>query len=1199
MGRLLLQTLFYHWRGNLAVLLGALVGSTVLAGALLVGDSLQGSLRDRALRQLGWVDQVLVAPRFFREALASEISQSLDGKADGQLRPVILLRTTISVPGGLARNVTVFGVRDTFFPEEQRPSGAFAMVNAELARELGVRAGSAIDLRLVKPSPLPRETVLARKDLGISEWRVEVTDVLDGDTFGNHFNLRPGVEAARNVFVPLSALQEQLGVPDQVNALLASARPSAPLADALAERLRLEDYGLTLYTPARRAKALLSRYDRNRDGVLRGAEWSKGKGRPRFASVLARGMKLAKPDTVTLEEITEYYQRQHPYLALESTSLLLPDSVERAARAAAQKSQFDAAPTVVYLCRMETPSQRNAGVVAALDPTKDAPLGPFLPPGKKSLADDEIILVEEAWPKDGRPAVGDKVTLVYKPPESHGPAPDLKANFRVAGYVPLQGVAADPALTPEFPGITDKDDVGDWTLPFDDSNWQQQTIRQEYTEAYWDAYRATPKAYVNLDAGRMLWASRFGQTTSLRLAPGGGAKQDATRVEATAMAFTSALRSLLKPQESGFIFEEVKATALESSRGATPFGLLFLGFSFFLILSALLLVGLLFRLNLDRRAPQVGVLFAEGFSRAAVRRLLVGEGAILALIGVLLGGAVALLYSRVLVDLLAAMWPGGVLQSFLRPHWTWTSLVAGAGGAFVVSVLTIAWVVRVLGKVSPRALLAGETNEARGASRGSSTPRLAPRASLGCVLLGVILLCVGPYVPGFEAQAGTFFGSGALFLTGGIFALSAWMKRTRGRSVEGHGAWTIARLGVRNAARHPARSLLTVGLLASAAFLLVAVESFRRQAKPGDGSINGPDGGFALIAEADLPILRDLQSPKGREEILDRRNKQLVQTMTPADAKQQLAKDEALLSQTTIVALRARAGDDASCLNLFQPRSPRVLGIPQALIDRGGFVFDASLANTSEEKANPWLILNRDGEITAFGEANTLTYALKTGLGKSFQVSDDKGSPTPLRIAGLLHDSVFQSSLLVSETQFLQLYPGHEGYHVFLIAPPSGREDDVKRLLELALDDRGFAVTRSADRLAAFLAVENTYLTTFQALGGLGLLLGSLGLAVVLLRATWERRAELALLRAMGWRRRALGWLVLAENGFLLLVGLALGSVVAVLSITPQLVRGTGAVPVGNLALLFALVAGVGLLAGTFAILGTLRAPIVPALRRE
>src|SRR5207247_10285810 len=114
--------------------------------------------------------------------------------------------------------------------------------------------------------------------------------------------------------------------------------------------------------------------------------------------------------------------------------------------------------------------------------------------------------------------------------------------------------------------------------------------------------------------------------------------------------------------------------------------------------------------------------------------------------------------------------------------------------------------------------------------------------------------------------------------------------------------------------------------------------------------------------------------------------------------------------------------------------------------------------------------------------------------------------------------------------------------------------------LEMALAGYGVAVTPAAQRLESYLAVENTYLATFQALGGLGLLLGALGLAVVLLRGVWERRGELALLRALGFRRSALGWLVLAENAYLLCAGLAIGTASALVSVAPHLVGAGGEV---------------------------------------
>ena len=649
----------------------------------------------------------------------------------------------------------------------------------------------------------------------------------------------------------------------------------------------------------------------------------------------------------------------------------------------------------------------------------------------------------------------------------------------------------------------------------------------------------------------------------------------------------------------GFVFDPVRASAMEASKGGTPFGLLFLGFSAFLIASALLLVGLLYRLELDRRSREVGVLFAQGFSRRIVGRLLLGEGGILALIGVVLGGVLALGYSRLLLQLLAALWPGGTLQSFLRPYASPLSLLAGGGGALLVSLLTIWWVVRGLAKMPPRALLAGQTTD-----ETSITPRpttwIARSVILASAVLGVTLLAVGPFVPGQEAQAGTFFGSGALFLTAGLVGLFVWMKRSRRSTVEGHGLGTIGRLGVRNAARNATRSLLTVGLLASAAFLIVAVESFRRSVPASDGTPAAADGGFALVGESDLALVRDPNSDAGRAELLTGLKAWLVeQGIVGADQEAELAKARGLLERTTIVALRARAGDDASCLNLYKPRSPRVLGVPRALIDRGGFIFDAKKADDAEEARNPWHILDRAGDVPAFGEANTVTYMLGSGLGKSVMVPDERGVEVPLVISGLLHDSVFQSSLLVSEERFLGLYPRHDGYNYFLIQPPKGRADEVKLLLERALADRGLEVTATAERLAAYLSVENTYLTTFQALGGLGLVLGSLGLAVVLLRSIWERRAELALLQALGYRRRTIGWLVLSENAFLLAVGLVIGSVSALLSILPQLLSGQGSVPWMNLALLFAGVLVVALTAASIAVMSAMRTPIVPALRRE
>jgi hypothetical protein len=110
----------------------------------------------------------------------------------------------------------------------------------------------------------------------------------------------------------------------------------------------------------------------------------------------------------------------------------------------------------------------------------------------------------------------------------------------------------------------------------------------------------------------------------------------------------------------------------------------------------------------------------------------------------------------------------------------------------------------------------------------------------------------------------------------------------------------------------------------------------------------------------------------------------------------------------------------------------------------------------------------------------------------------------------------------MSEGNFLKLFPEQEGYRVLLVETAPERTAATAELFERALGDFGADATPTAERLAGFHKVENTYLSTFQALGGLGLLLGTIGLATVLLRNLLERRRELALLRAGRLRAPAL-----------------------------------------------------------------------------
>jgi hypothetical protein len=429
-------------------------------------------------------------------------------------------------------------------------------------------------------------------------------------------------------------------------------------------------------------------------------------------------------------------------------------------------------------------------------------------------------------------------------------------------------------------------------------------------------------------------------------------------------------------------------------------------------------------------------------------------------------------------------------------------------------------------------------------------------------------------------QVAGFFGSGALLLAALLCYLAGWLRRPRRKSIQGTGWPAVWRLGFRNATHRPSRSVLCIALIAMSAFIIVAIDTFRRSDRDLSHEKKSGTGGYPLMAESLLPLVHDPNSASGREGL-------------------NLSTDQ--LANSSCARFRLRPGDDASCLNLYQPRDPRILGATAEFIKANRFSFQKSMAATPEERANPWLLLNRKLDqdvVPVFGDANSMTYVLHLGIGDEFVLNRKEG-PLRLRLVGTLADSVFQSELLISEENFVRLFPDQQGYRFFLIDASQGDVPAITTALEGRLSDYGFDVTNTADRLSNFHRVENTYLSTFQMLGGLGLMLGTLGMAAVLLRNVFERRKELALLRAVGYNSSHFTIMVFAENALLLVLGLGTGTVCALLAIAPVFFERGGRLPNISLGLLLLAVLISGLTASLVATWAALRSPLLPALRAE
>jgi ABC-type lipoprotein release transport system permease subunit len=733
---------------------------------------------------------------------------------------------------------------------------------------------------------------------------------------------------------------------------------------------------------------------------------------------------------------------------------------------------------------------------------------------------------------------GDTVTLDYYYWEPSGSLANRTAKFKLAKILPMTGIAVDRDLTPEYPGITEAQTIGDWDPPFP---VDLKKVRPR-DEEYWKKYQTAPKAFVSLETGQKLWGSRFGKVTSMR-------------VEGSdAAAFSQKLRALIDPQTIGMAIVEPRAQALKQASGSNDFGEYFTYFSFFLVVSALLLTGLFFQLGIGQRLREIGTLRAVGFPAAKIRRLFVAEGFILSIAGVLAGSIGAIAYAVFLLYGLRTWWRGAVGTGLLTLHLSADSLMGGGIAGVLIALLCVLATLRSLKGSSPRVLLAGNRAVEENPRRGTRWLRI-----IAALAIISALALVGAAFTHSIPDAGAFFGAGILLLIGAMFFEWARLRGQIGTVT------SVVKLGVRNASYRPGRSVLVIALISSAVFLVVALDAFRRPPVAASDPHSGT-GGFPFAAESQLPIFWDLNTQAGRDNL----NLNAVK-----NAK--------------FYAFRLRPGEDASCLNLYEPRTPRVLGADRAFLSLGLFSFTEKIAKAE----NPWLLLEaepQDGAIPAIADANSITYVLHRKVGDVF----DAGGIN-VKLVAALDDSIFQSELIISEKNFTRAFPDEQGFRYFLIDGPPSNEAP----LEDALSDYGFDVVSTSERLAAYHRVENTYLSTFQALGGLGLLLGTLGLGAVLLRNVMERRKELALLRAVGYRPDHLRTMVIAENVYLLIAGTLIGAVSAMVAILPAFLQRGGHLPNPSLALLLLAVPVAGIAASLIAVKLIARAPLLETLRAE
>jgi putative ABC transport system permease protein len=201
------------------------------------------------------------------------------------------------------------------------------------------------------------------------------------------------------------------------------------------------------------------------------------------------------------------------------------------------------------------------------------------------------------------------------------------------------------------------------------------------------------------------------------------------------------------------------------------------------------------------------------------------------------------------------------------------------------------------------------------------------------------------------------------------------------------------------------------------------------------------------------------------------------------------------------------------------------------------------------------------------------------------------GRSTRLEVVGVLKDTAPTEMVGISTSQetLSTAFPGRTSptIHYFDLAPGVDPEDAAAGL-ESAFLANGLEAQSIQDVVDGAVAASMTFNRLIQGFMGLGLLVGVAALGVISARAVVERRQQIGVMRAIGFRRRMVQAAFLLESSFVALTAIVVGTVLGLL-LSWNIIEDTRrqpswenlelVVPWLNLAIIFLVVYAVALLA--------------------
>ena len=514
----------------------------------------------------------------------------------------------------------MYGVDDRFWtfqgaaPEAYPLERSDVFVSEGLARELEAAVDDTLLLRVEMPSSIPISSLHGRREDVGRTLRLGIDRVLTAEEHGE-FSFRPQQGLARSVFVSLTRLQQEIEQDGKVNTVLLGV-PGGGSSDADPDT--------------------------------------------RLAAAEAAVREVASLEDVGLRVRTIPEQDQ---FSVEAAAGLLNDVTVRAIESTADDLGVGSRPVLTYLVNELRRGERVTpySLVAAIDLD-------LVSETAAAAASSASGVVLNQWAADDLEAtVGDTIELRYYVWEDEGRLVSREAEVQVADIVPIAGAANDRTLAPDYPGITQANDLVSWDPPFE----IDLGLIRPHDEDYWDEYRTTPKAFIPLQQGQdsvaiavgfghvrpveCRWRPRARRRPLWHRTPVGHRPARGRPGRLSGAGDGSGVIVRRNGLRAVFLLLQLLPRGLRPSPGKS-----------------------LLPARVEQRLAEIGLLRATGFSHAALWKIFSAEAAMLSVVGSAIGIVAAVGYAEFIMWGLRTWWVDAVGTTRLSLSVSPVALLGGA-----------------------------------------------------------------------------------------------------------------------------------------------------------------------------------------------------------------------------------------------------------------------------------------------------------------------------------------------------------------------------------------------------------------------------------------------------------------------------------------------------------------------------------------